>query len=104
MPELPGAPTPSGGLGLLESTLEATNLDVPWNTLLWNDPVNLAPVVSGVLVKVLKVSPQKAQSLMLTAHVEGKAAVYSGSQEACQQIADALASFALWATIEKAGA
>jgi ATP-dependent Clp protease adaptor protein ClpS len=94
-----------GGTDLLERVKVHSDpaADTPWQALLWNDPVNLADVVTKVLIKVLGIDEPTAHRLMMTAHMEGKAAVYSGTQEQAQAIADKLGSFNLWATVEKAG-
>lgn len=96
---------PVGGTDLLERVQihPDTTADLPWNTLLWNDPVNLADVVTKVLMKVLKVDEPSAHRMMMIAHMEGKAAVFSGNQEECEAICTKLGGFNLWATIEKAG-
>jgi ATP-dependent Clp protease adaptor protein ClpS len=94
---------PQGSTGLLERTDEATASDTPWQVLLHNDPVNLPGYVTGVLVKVLEVSKDKAETLMLTAHTTGKAAVSDGTLAECEGLAAALMAHTLWASIEKAG-
>lgn len=94
---------PAGGTGLLERTDLAAASDTPWQTLLWNDPVNLEHVVTHVLMEVLGCPKDRAQMLMLRAHTEGRAAIFDGPQDKCQSIADRLGAHGLWATIEKAG-
>lgn len=95
--------TPSGGTSVLEDVQEKTSPDTPWQTILHNDPVNLTGYVTRVLMKVLKCDEAKAEHLMMTAHIEGKAAVFDGSREECEDIANQLTAKTLWATIDKSG-
>lgn len=100
-PPLDSAPT--GGTSLLDRTEEATKNDTPWQVLLHNDPVNLVTYVTATLVAVLDVSVEKAEQLMLTAHTEGKAAVFAGTFPEAENIMTRLQAHTLWATLEKSG-
>ena len=42
--------------------------DVPWQVVVWNDPVNLMSYVAMVFRKVLGHPKDKAQKLMLQVH------------------------------------
>lgn len=97
-------PDPIGGTGTLEQTDLSLHTDTPWQTLLHNDPVNLAEVVTTVLMTVLGIGKDAAERLMMTAHIDGKVGVFSGTQAECEAIAVRLGAYSLWATIEKAGA
>ncbi|MGW3244023.1 ATP-dependent Clp protease adaptor ClpS [Streptomyces sp. NPDC001070] len=80
---------------------EHTDIVTPsaWAVLLWNDPVNLMSYVVRTLVRVLSVSEDEAERLMLLAHTHGKTAVFSGGREECEVIATRLMSASLWATV-----
>ena len=95
--------TPAGGLGLLEHTELNVSTDNGWNLLLWNDPVNLMPYVTGILIEVLKISKEEAERHMLIAHLEGKSAIYNGDKDTCVDYAATLGAYSLWASVEKAG-
>jgi len=95
---------PAGGLGLLEQIDLAAQSTNGWAVLLFNDPVNLMDYVTGVLMDVCKVSKDKAENLMLIAHMDGKVPVYEGGKEECQTIVEKLGSYQLWASLTKVGA
>ena len=78
--------------------------DVPWVVLLWDDPVNTTEYVSHVLRKVFSIGPDKAHQLMMKAHVDGKAAVWSGEKAVAEQHCAALHGWSLNASLTKADA
>ena len=75
--------------------------DVPWITLVWNDPVNLMTYVTYVFQSYFGYSREKAEKLMMDVHVEGRAVVSHGSREAMERDAEALQGYGLWATFQK---
>ena len=88
---------------LLEDTdlREETALDVPWVTLVWNDPVNLMSYVSYVFRSYFGFSRAEADKRMLLVHNEGRAVVASGSREEMERHVEAMHDFGLWATLKK---
>lgn len=76
-------------------------VDVPWVTLVWNDPVNLMSYVSFVFRSYFGYTQAKADELMLDVHQRGRAAVSHGSREAMERDVEALQGFGLWATMRK---
>ena len=88
---------------LLEDTdlREETALDVPWVTLVWNDPVNLMSYVSYVFRSYFGFSRAEADKRMLLVHNEGRAVVASGSREEMERHVEAMHDFGLWATLQK---
>lgn len=76
-------------------------LDRPWRTLLWDDPVNVCEYVTTALVAVLHVDRERAEQLMLEAHNDGRAAVFTGTRTKAEQIAVALHGWHLQATLER---
>jgi ATP-dependent Clp protease adaptor protein ClpS len=60
---------------------EVAEPDLPWVTIVWNDPVNLMSYVVYVLQKLFGYSREKATRLMLQVHHDGKAVVSDGSRE-----------------------
>jgi ATP-dependent Clp protease adaptor protein ClpS len=76
-------------------------VDVPWITLVWDDPVNLMSYVTFVFVEYFKYPRSKAQRLMMQVHTEGKAVVSTGSREEMERDVQAMHSFGLWATLQK---
>ena len=78
--------------------------ELPWITLVWDDPVNLMSYVTFVFSDYFRYSRSKAQRLMMQVHTEGKAAVSSGTREEMERDVQAMHSYGLWATLEKADA
>jgi ATP-dependent Clp protease adaptor protein ClpS len=95
----------SGSLAPVEErsteTLENLEVDVPWITLVWNDPVNLMSYVTYVFETYFGYPRSKAEKLMLDVHTKGKAVVAHGSREEMERDTEAMHGFGLWATFEK---
>jgi ATP-dependent Clp protease adaptor protein ClpS len=81
---------------------EADVVDRPYVVLLWNDPVTLMEVVVRVLAKVFGYSAEKAERLMMTAHLEGKVPVWTGPREEAVRHCVALGTNGLQATVAEA--
>lgn len=77
-------------------------LDVPWVTLVLNDPVNLMSYVSYVFRSYFGHPPAEAERLMLQVHLTGKAVVATGTREEMERHVEAMHDFGLWATMGKA--
>jgi ATP-dependent Clp protease adaptor protein ClpS len=75
--------------------------DVPWQAIVWNDPVNLMSYVTYVFQKLFGFAREKAHKLMLQVHYEGKAIVASGPRERCEADVARLHAHGLWATLYK---
>ena len=73
-----------------------------WVCIVWNDPVNLMNYVTYVFMTYFKYSKEKAEKLMLQVHNEGKSVVSSGSREEMERDVNAMHSYGLWATLQKA--
>jgi ATP-dependent Clp protease adaptor protein ClpS len=82
-------------------TLEGLEVDVPWITLVWNDPVNLMSYVTYVFETYFGYPRQKAEKLMLDVHTKGKAVVSNGTREEMERDTEAMHGYGLWATFEK---
>ncbi len=78
------------------------SFDIPWMTIVWNDPVNLMSYVAYVFRTYFGFSRQKAQRLMLQVHNEGKAVVATGNREEMERHVEAMHEYGLWATLAKA--
>ena len=78
-----------------------TARDLPFEVLLWNDPVTLMDVVVRVLRKVFGYTADKAELLMLTAHREGKAVVWTGERDRAVRYCIELGSNGLQSTIRR---
>jgi ATP-dependent Clp protease adaptor protein ClpS len=76
-------------------------IDVPWQTIVWNDPVNLMSYVTYVFQKLFGYDRDKATKLMLDVHHKGRAIVSSGSREKVEGDVAKLHAAGLWATMQK---
>ncbi|MDQ0276929.1 ATP-dependent Clp protease adaptor protein ClpS [Arthrobacter silviterrae] len=85
------------------SSHELISADVPWELIVWNDPVNLMSYVSYVFQSYFGYSEAKASKLMMQVHQEGKSAVASGAKEKMEAHVVAMHGFGLWATVQKGG-
>lgn len=85
----------------LESSLEVAP-DVPWVTIVWNDPVNLMSYVTYVFRSYFGFPKAEAARLMLLVHHEGRAVVATGPREEMERHTEAMHEYGLWATVAKA--
>ena len=75
--------------------------DVPWITIVWNDPVNLMSYVTYVFMTYFHYSREKAERLMMQVHEDGRSVVLAGSREEMERDVTAMHSYGLWATLAK---
>ncbi|NUS73911.1 MAG: ATP-dependent Clp protease adapter ClpS [Corynebacteriales bacterium] len=74
-------------------------IDRPWVTVVWDDPVNLMSYVTYVFQKLFGYSKDKATELMLNVHQQGKAIVSSGPRERMELDVARLHEYGLQATL-----
>ena len=74
----------------------------PWQTVVWNDPVNLMSYVVHVFREYFGFSVAQAENRMLAVHHEGHAVVAEGAREQMELHAQAMHDYGLWATIRLA--
>ncbi|MDN5686103.1 MAG: ATP-dependent Clp protease adapter ClpS [Brachybacterium sp.] len=95
------------GTGSVTDPSGSVQLDVetdgPWVAVVWNDPVNLMSYVVFVLRRHFGYSRLVAEQLMMQVHEEGRAIVSRGSRERVETDVQAMHSFGLRATLERAG-
>jgi ATP-dependent Clp protease adaptor protein ClpS len=82
-------------------TDEVSDVDRPWITLVWNDPVNLMPYVTHVFMELFGYSKEKATELMLDVHHKGRAVVSSGTREQMEVDVERCHGRGLWATLQQ---
>lgn len=80
---------------------EETALDVPWNVVVHDDPVNLMDYVTWVFQKVFGYPEQKAVRLMMEVHTRGRSIVWSGTREKAEFYAQQLQGYQLTTSLEK---
>lgn len=102
--EMPRPDPATGTRTALSPEAEVTaEADGPWRTVVWNDPVNLMSYVVFVFRRYFGYSRLVAEQLMMQVHEEGRAIVSRGSRERVETDVQAMHSFGLRATLEKAG-
>ena len=92
-------PAPTRQVSPVEQTDALT--DVPWQAIVWNDPVNLMSYVTWVLQKLFGYPEEKATALMLDVHHKGKAAVSAGDKDKIEADVAKLHAAGLWATMQR---
>ncbi|MCO7221601.1 ATP-dependent Clp protease adapter ClpS [Klenkia sp. PcliD-1-E] len=80
---------------------EESELDRPWVTIVWDDPVNLMTYVTFVLQELFGYDEATATQLMLQVHHEGKAIVSSGPRERMEHDTSRLHAYGLWASYQR---
>jgi ATP-dependent Clp protease adaptor protein ClpS len=83
-------------------TEHVARTDVPWVTIVWDDPVNLMSYVTFVFTQYFRYPRSKAKRLMMQVHNEGKAVVSTGSREEMERDVQGMHTYGLWATLQKA--
>jgi ATP-dependent Clp protease adaptor protein ClpS len=86
---------------VVEETEIETLLDLPWNVVVHNDPINLMSYVTRVFQVVFGFSKERATKHMLEVHHKGRSIVWNGAREKAETYVQQLHSHLLLATIEK---
>jgi ATP-dependent Clp protease adaptor protein ClpS len=82
--------------------VELSAEDLPWQTVVWNDPVNLMSYVTYVFQKLFGYDKEHATKLMLDVHHKGRAVVSSGEKDKMETDVAKLHAAGLWATMQRA--
>lgn len=77
--------------------------DPVWQTVVWDDPVNLMSYVAYVFQTHFGFARDQAEELMLRVHHRGSAVVAEGGREAMEMHVEAMHGYGLWATVRQAG-
>lgn len=93
----------------MTDTLERIDLDLvndrviegAWNTIVWDDPVNLMTYVTYVFQSYFGYPRAEAERLMLLVHHEGRAIVASGNREAMERHVQAMHGYGLQASVSR---
>lgn len=81
---------------------QLTQLDTPWNVLIFDDPVNLMDYVTKVIQRLFGYSREIAEKHMVSIHEKGKTVVWTGGKERAELYVEQLHAAQLQASIEKA--
>lgn len=81
-------------------TRVGTETERPWQTIVWNDPVNLMTYVTFVFRTHFGFSSAVADAKMREVHEQGRSVVASGGREHMERDTEAMHGYGLWATCE----
>ena len=88
--------------GTFTETSTKTALDVPWNVLVHDDPINMMGYATWVFIMIFGYPESKATELMLQVHEGGRAVVWTGQREKAEFYVAQLQAHQLSSTLEKA--
>jgi ATP-dependent Clp protease adaptor protein ClpS len=91
-----------GGTAVEELASEKSQTSQPWVTVVWDDPVNLMSYVTHVFSTYFSYPKDQAERLMMQVHMEGRAIVSCGGRDCMERDVQAMHSYGLWATLDKA--
>ena len=77
-----------------------TDLDGPYNLIVWNDEVNTFEHVIQTLVDVCGHTEEQAEQCAFIIHFKGKYAVKNGSYDELKPLCDAITDRGIGATLE----
>lgn len=82
---------------------EATSeeIEMPWNVVVHNDPINLMSYVTMVFQRVFGYPRERAEKHMLEVHHNGRSILWSGMRERAELYVQQLHGYLLLATVEK---
>ena len=95
------APSTVGAPTVERETDAEEALDVPWQVVVHNDPVNLMSYVTMVFQRVFGYPRDRAERHMLEVHHKGRSILWSGMRERAELYVQQLHGFLLLATLEK---
>lgn len=84
-----------------QETATEEELDLPWNVVVHNDPVNLMTYVTQVFQKVFGHTRERAERHMLEVHRHGRSIVWTGARERAELYVEQLHGWLLLATLER---
>jgi len=89
------------GTEVEQETRTEEEVDLPWNVVVHNDPVNLMSYVTMVFQRVFHFSKARAERHMLEVHHKGRSIVWSGLRERAEAYVQELHGYLLLATLER---
>jgi ATP-dependent Clp protease adaptor protein ClpS len=84
-----------------QETETKEELDLPWQVVVHNDPVNLMTYVTMVFQRVFGYPREKAERHMLEVHQKGRSILWSGVRERAELYVQQLHGYLLLATLER---
>ena len=111
--EILSGPSWTGVIDVPRSTLEmptiekeeatSEEIEMPWNVVVHNDPINLMSYVTMVFQRVFGYPRDRAEKHMLEVHHNGRSILWSGVRERAELYVQQLHGYLLLATVEKIG-
>src|ERR1700757_192942 len=86
---------------LEKETRSEEDVDLPWQVIVHNDPVNLMTYVTIVFQRVFGYPRERAERHMLEVHHKGRSILWSGMREPAELYVQQLHGHLLLATLEK---
>jgi ATP-dependent Clp protease adaptor protein ClpS len=86
-----------------KETRAQEDVDLPWQVIVHNDPVNLMSYVTMVFQRVFGYPREKAEKHMLEVHHKGRSILWSGMRERAELYVQQLHGYLLLATLERTG-
>src|SRR5260370_21224050 len=86
---------------LEKKTRSQDDVDLPWQVVVHNDPVNLMTYVTMVFQRVFGYPREKAEKHMLEVHQKGRSILWIGMPERTELYLQQLHGYLLLATLEK---
>ncbi len=84
-----------------QETRTEEDIDLPWQVVVHNDPINLMTYVTMVFQRVFGYPREKAERHMLEVHQKGRSILWSGMRERAELYVQQLHGYLLLATLEK---
>jgi ATP-dependent Clp protease adaptor protein ClpS len=84
-----------------QETRTVEELDLPWQVVVHNDPINLMSYVTMVFQRVFGLTREKAEKHMLEVHQQGRSILWSGMRERAELYVQQLHGYLLLATLER---
>jgi ATP-dependent Clp protease adaptor protein ClpS len=84
-----------------QETRSKQDVDLPWQVVVHNDPVNLMTYVTMVFQRVFGYPREKAEQHMLEVHQRGRSILWTGMRERAELYVQQLHGYLLLATLEK---
>ncbi|MBA2586688.1 MAG: ATP-dependent Clp protease adapter ClpS [Chthoniobacterales bacterium] len=82
-------------------TKAAEEVDLPWQVVVHNDPVNLMTYVTMVFQKVFGLPRAQAEIHMMEVHQKGRSILWTGVRERAELYVQQLHGYLLLATLER---
>lgn len=74
---------------------------MPWNVVVLDDPVNLQAYVTMVFKRVFGYPQERAETLMMEVHSQGRSVVWTGGREKAELYVQQLHGWQLQTKMEK---